>query len=140
MAVVEAPRLISIHHGYARFAPAGFATIVSLAALLQEVMSECLRLGCTRLLVDIRSLDHPPLSTTDRYDFSQAIAEFWDRSILMAMVARPEQLDPDRFGQKVAANRGVFVGAGTDEAEAIEWLLRPRSLDGPSTARVRGNR
>jgi hypothetical protein len=132
MAIIEAPKLISIQEGYARFAPVSFTSIGALVALLEQVMSECQQLGLTRLLVDLRSTDHPPLSTTDRYDLSHTTAEFWDRSILLAMVARPEQIDSERFGQRVAANRGLFVAACTEEAEAIAWLLRPRGSEGTS--------
>ena len=129
MGEVEAPYVISIEAGYARFAPRGFLTIPLLVAGLEQAMLQCQQLGQTRLLFDMRRMEHPPFSTTDRYDLSHAPAEFWDRSILLAAVARPEQLDPDRFAQKVAANRGLFVGAYVDEKEAIEWLLRPRGPD-----------
>jgi hypothetical protein len=123
--------LISIEDGYARFSPKGFVTHVSLAALLEQVMAECHEAGHNRLLVDTRALEHAPLSGVDRYEFGAAVAEFWDRSILLAMLVRPDQQDPERFGQKVAQNRGLFVETFTDEAPAKAWMKRPPELKIP---------
>ena len=97
---------------------------------LEKAMVECQRFGQTRLLVDVRALEHPPLSGVDRYEMSHATAEIWDRSILLAMLVRLDQIDPERFGQKVAENRGLFVEPFTDDAAAREWLTRPRPLKG----------
>lgn len=126
MGETEAPRLISIEEGYARFAPTGFFTHLSLVSRLELAMIECQRQGQTRLLADVRAIEHPPLSGVDRYELGHGLAEAWDRSILLAMVVRTDQLDPERFGQKVATNRGLFVQPFTDDASARDWLTRPR--------------
>jgi len=128
MEETRAPQLISVHEGYARFAPAGPGTVGSLAAVLEHVMQECQTFAQTRLLVNVRSLDFPSLSAVDRYELSETVAGFWDRSILLAMVARADQIDPERFGQKVAVNRGLFVAVFTDEVPAVEWLRSRRTV------------
>ncbi len=125
------PRLISIEEDHARFAPTGFATHQSLVGLLERAMLECQQYGQTRLLVDVRALDHPPLSAVDRFELGQAVAEIWDRSLLLAMVARSDQFDPARFAQRVAENRGLFVGAFADDQAALQWLRRPRPPKSP---------
>lgn len=40
----------------------------------------------------------------------------------LAMVARPEMIDPERFGVTFAANRGLVGGVFVSEAEAVAWL------------------
>ncbi len=49
----------------------------------------------------------------------------------LAMVARSDQFDPARFAQRVAENRGLFIGAFADDQAAREWLSRPRPPKSP---------
>jgi hypothetical protein len=50
------------------------------------------------------------------------------RMLRLAVVARPEMIDPHQFGVTVAANRGLVSNIFTAEAEAIAWLA---SRQGP---------
>ena len=118
--------LISVEDGYARFAPTGFVTHLSIVGLIERAMIECQERGQTRLLVDLRATEHAPLSGVDRYELGAALADVWDRSLLLALVVRPDQLDPERFGQRVAHNRGLFYGQFTELPLAQDWLKRPR--------------
>ncbi len=43
------------------------------------------------------------------------------------MVARPEWIDPQKFGVIVAANRGFDANVFPKEAEAIAWLNERQS-------------
>ena len=54
----------------------------------------------------------------------------WDRSILLAALVRGDQMDSERFGQKVARSLGLLFEPFTAEAAALEWLKRPRDLKG----------
>jgi hypothetical protein len=45
------------------------------------------------------------------------------RGLRLAVVARAELIDPERFGITVARNRGLSANVFTSEAEAIDWLL-----------------
>lgn len=129
MGETRSPELISIEDGYASFEPKGFVTHLSLVSRLEGAMLECQRLGQTRLLADLRGLEHPDLSGVDRYELGLGVAEIWERSIFLVMLARPDQVDPERFGQRVAANRGLFMDVFTDEAAARARLRRPRSAE-----------
>jgi len=40
------------------------------------------------------------------------------------MVARPEFIDPQRFGVIAAANAGLRADVFSSESEAVSWLLR----------------
>ncbi len=42
----------------------------------------------------------------------------------VAVVARPEQLDPKKFGETVARNRGVNALVFTNVEDAEKWLLK----------------
>ena len=48
---------------------------------------------------------------------------FTEFGIRIAMVGKPELLDPRRLGELVAQNRGVDGRVFTDLAVAEEWLL-----------------
>jgi hypothetical protein len=41
----------------------------------------------------------------------------------MAMVVRPEMMDPDKFEVTVATNRGLIGNVFDSEKEALAWLL-----------------
>lgn len=43
----------------------------------------------------------------------------------LAMIARAEMIDPQKFGVTVAANRGLVSNIFTTEAEARAWLDAP---------------
>ncbi|MDX1440414.1 MAG: hypothetical protein R3284_10985, partial [Rubricoccaceae bacterium] len=49
-------------------------------------------------------------------------AEAAHGAVRVALLARPEMLDPERFGVTVAANLGFTADAFTSEEEALAWL------------------
>ena len=79
--------------------------------------------GLCAVLVDARQVEGAP-TTMDRYNWGVHIA---NRSaaglrIWIAVVGNEGIIDPDRFGETVAFNRGAFGRAFTDFTEAIAWL------------------
>src|SRR5882672_5559653 len=71
-------------------------------------------------LVDMRGLEGL-YSFMDRY----SLAELAGRHLIgvpLGVLARAEQLDPQRLGVLVAKNRGVDVNIFTDPTEAQAWL------------------
>jgi hypothetical protein len=94
----------------------------SMVSLMAQAMAECQAAQVTKLLVDISETSQVPLTAADRFELSTALAETWDRSIRIAVVARPDQMDKDRFGELVARNRGLVVKGWTSEEEALAWL------------------
>jgi hypothetical protein len=75
------------------------------------------------LLVDTTALTG--FSPPDTFQRFLAVVEWaelaWGR-LYLAMVAREEMIDPQRFGVTVAANRGLVCNIFTTEAEARAWL------------------
>jgi hypothetical protein len=41
----------------------------------------------------------------------------------MAALARPDQIDPQRFGETVARNRGMNIRIFSELQPALSWLL-----------------
>jgi hypothetical protein len=81
------------------------------------------------LLVDTRELvgfDSP--ATFQRFLAAVNWAEAANASLRLAMVARAELIDPDKFGVIVAANRGLVSNIFPTEAEARAWLDLPPAL------------
>ena len=42
-------------------------------------------------------------------------------AVRLAMVARPEMIDPQKFGVTVAANIGLNADVSTSDEEALHW-------------------
>jgi hypothetical protein len=61
-------------------------------------------------------------SVSDRFCFVNDWCTASKCSVKMAFVARPEHIDPNKFGIMVARNRGEQAEVFTTEAEALAWL------------------
>ena len=80
-----------------------------------------------RLLIDSRSADGTPrATTTERYYFATEWANASGGTMRIAVLATPEQIDPDKIGVVVARNLGVDANIFSSEQEAIFWLLNDR--------------
>lgn len=86
-----------------------------------QMLEACERAGTKKLLFDLSRV-RVVLSLQDRYELGNRAALFARKSIKIAVLAVPGQLDPERFAAIVAKNRGVNVLVFTDEAEAEAWL------------------
>jgi hypothetical protein len=82
----------------------------------------------SKALVDCRNATGS-LSTVDRYDFATYVAELHARYALehgaalrVAYVGNEPFIDPGRFGETVAMNRGALIKVTTDMNEALAWL------------------
>ena len=82
--------------------------------------------GVNRLLVDTTGLTgFPSPSVWERFWMASEWAAVVHSAVRLAIVARAELIDPDRFGITVARNRGLFANVFSEEPAAIEWLLDP---------------
>ena len=120
---MTAPAAFDLNEGYASFRPVGPTTMEGFLLLLDQARRACQEQGLTKLLVNATRLSHRPLMTADWFQWGSGLAVLWDRNIRLAMVARTDQIDPDRFGALVAQNRGLHYGLFTNEEEALGWLL-----------------
>ncbi|MGH7585990.1 MAG: hypothetical protein ACREMH_07065 [Gemmatimonadales bacterium] len=77
----------------------------------------------TELLVDTTEwTGFPSPDTFQRFLAAVAWAEEARGRLRLAMVARPEMIDPRKFGALVATNRGLESNIFPTEAEARAWL------------------
>lgn len=95
--------------------------------LYRRLLRECVAGGRSRMLIDCRALSGE-LSTTDRYSLGKVVAEenaaamAEGAQIRVAMVGRDPLVDPHRFGEMVAINRGAAVTITYDLESACRWL------------------
>jgi hypothetical protein len=112
---------------YACFRPSGELSFHGAVGVIAEAISEAASQGIKRLLVDavnLRGFPHP--TTAERFFMSETWASK-SRGLRLAVVSRPDLIDPMRFGVMVARNRGLFANVFSSEAEAIEWLVNPHA-------------
>ncbi len=82
-----------------------------------------------KVLFDGRELTGDP-NTIERFYYGEfaakAVMSFADRGvsprIQFAYVVPAPMLDPERFGETVAVNRGMFVKAFDNLEDALRWL------------------
>jgi hypothetical protein len=90
-----------------------------------ELIAErCNRANKNKLLLDFTEAQ-VEATLAEKYilgEQSQIFARY--RVIKIAAIARPEQIDLERFGEMVARNRMVNGHVFTSAADAEEWLLQ----------------
>lgn len=87
------------------------------AAILQAC-----ELGLDKLLVDVTAINLPVPSVGARHWFMTEWARAARGRIVIAMVARPEFIDPDRFGVIAGRNHGLVSNVFESEPAALAWL------------------
>ena len=94
--------------------------------LFTELIESCFTYNRPKLLLDAINLKGF-LSTFQRYNIAlsvtNTIRKNFDKGIIQISIVGTEPLiDPDRFGETVATNRGLIVKVTTDMEEALKWL------------------
>ena len=88
-----------------------------------ELIAEhCKRAKDHKLLIDITGAEGK-LSIVEKYLAAEESRIFARYGIKVAIIEKPERIDPRRFFLQAARNRGVNVEAFTDFKSAEEWLL-----------------
>ena len=64
----------------------------------------------------------PPPTLSERFFLIEEWAHAADGTLPVALVVRPEMIDPKRFGVTVARNRGMVTDVFASETEAVAWL------------------
>lgn len=124
----DLPERFEIGEGHAIHRPEGHVSFQEALELLSQAIIYCRENGIRRLLIDTTKLTgFPPPVTAERFSMGERLARDARAAVKVAMVARPELLDPSRFGMTVARNRGLFSNAFSSESEAWKWLLDPNA-------------
>ena len=97
-----------------------FERAVEMAA---EAMRLARSLGLSDLLVNTTGFTgFPPPSIFARHTLAVKWAESAGSGLIVAMVARPELIDPEKIGVLMAQNRGATGDIFATEAAALAWL------------------
>jgi hypothetical protein len=88
-----------------------------------ELIAEsCKRANKNKLLLDLTGASTNG-HLTDKYHLGDKAEIFMHYKLIkVAVVVRPEKLDPFRFGETVARNRWVNAQVFTNSEDAEEWL------------------
>ena len=109
------------HRGLYR--PAGSVSFDQAVDLVREAIATARAKELDELLVDTTAwTGFASPDTFQRFLAAVAWAEEARGRLRLAMVARPEMIDPRKFGVLVAANRGLVSNIFPTEAEARAWL------------------
>lgn len=107
--------------GYYR--PVAQVTFEQAVDLVAAAMSHARSLGLADMLVNTTGLTgFAPPSVFARYAMSTRWAQTAGSSLRVAMVTRPELIDPQKIGVLMMQNRGGLGDVFVNESEALEWL------------------
>lgn len=93
---------------------------------IETAISTALAAGHRKLLVDARQVTGKP-RTMQRFDLGQALARYYHEQrggkvLRIAIIGHEPLIDPERFGEVVANNRGLPLRSTTDLGEALRFL------------------
>ena len=97
----------------------GFERAVELVA---GVIRKAVVQGQPHLLLDARVAPFGPPSLVERHRMARSWADAADGRLRLAVVVRPDCIDPEHFGVVAAGNFGLAAQVFEVEAEAIAWL------------------
>jgi hypothetical protein len=114
-----------VQAGLAVFRPSGEVTLGQGIELVTSAINEARQLGIRKMLIVTNGLTgFPSPSLGTRYFFVHEWAKAAQGKVSIALVARPEMIDPQKFGVTVANSAGLTTDVFTTEDEAKAWLQR----------------
>jgi hypothetical protein len=122
------PEHFETMEGYCCYRLFGHGPLEEAANKVIEVITFSREQGIRNLLIDTTHwTGHPNPTTLERFDWAEAFAMAALTKVKVAMVVRPEFMDPELFEVTVARNRGLFGNVFDSEKNALEWLLDPKA-------------
>ena len=115
---------------YELYRPHGTGTFAEWTERLLAALARAVQVGVPRLLADVRRIElRGEGSTFERLQLGERGAALGATSgITVAMLAHESFLDPERFGETVAVNRGLRTRVFTNEVAALHWLVGPNAI------------
>lgn len=105
------------------YRPVANTTFERAVELTGDAMRRAREQGCADMLANLTGFTgFPSPSTINRYAMALKWAESAGATLRVAMVVRPEVMDPDKIGVLMAQNRGVSGDIFLSEVEALRWL------------------
>jgi hypothetical protein len=112
------------HFIFVRFT--GCWKLSEFSRLLKDILRECGARKRRLLLIDLSIVKNDYISTLERYKLGVEAATLSAGVRRVSTLARPDQIDPERFGETVARNCGLDVRVFSDPKETRSWLLESR--------------
>jgi hypothetical protein len=123
---MNSPEHFEVMEDYSRYRLSGHGSLEKAAGKVLEAIAFAREQGMRKLLVDTtRWTGHGSPDTLDRYEVATAFSLATGSAVKLAMVVRPELMDPDKFEVTVARNRGMSGNVFDSEKDALAWLLDP---------------
>ena len=121
---MKAPEHFEVMPGYSCYRLSGHGPLEEAAGKAMEAIAYAREQGMTKLLIDTTKwTGHASPGTLDRYQWAAAFSEAARSAVKVAMVVRPELMDPEKFEVTVARNRWLLGDVFVSEKEALAWLL-----------------
>jgi hypothetical protein len=123
---VKAPEHFEIMDGYSCYRLSGHGPLAEAASKVIVAITFSRENGIRNLLIDTTKwTGHESPSTSERFHVAEAFTQAARSEVKLAMVVRPEMMDPEKFEVLVAKNRGLTGNVFDSEKEALAWLLAP---------------
>lgn len=118
------PEFLQLLPDRAEYRPVAHVTLAESVAMVTRAIQFARAQKKSKMLVVTSGLTGFPSPTvSDRYFFSREWAAAAHGELRIAFVARPEMIDPQKFGITVAANSGLVADVFDSEPAALNWLL-----------------
>ncbi|MGN6513923.1 MAG: hypothetical protein ACTHKZ_10200 [Lysobacteraceae bacterium] len=105
----------------------GFERAVVLVA---EAIRDAVARGLPHLLLDATVAPFDPPGLVDRHRMARHWADAADGRLRLAVVVRPDCIDPEHFGVVAAGNFGLAAQVFDAEADAVAWLRAQQDAAG----------
>jgi len=125
---MTAPEHFEIREAYSFCKLEGDGPLEDAANKVIEAITFCREQGIRNLLIDTTHwTGHPNPTTFERFSWAEAFAKAALAKVKVALVVRPEFMDPELFEVTVARNRGLFGNVFDSEKSALDWLVDPKA-------------
>src|SRR5215475_1437329 len=124
---MKTPEHFEVMGSYCRYRLSGHGPLAEAASKVMEVIVFSRENGVHKLLIDTTNwTGHASPTALERFTVAEAFTEAAAGSAMrLAMVVRPELMDPNKFEVTVARNRGLMGNVFDSEKDALAWLLDP---------------
>lgn len=121
---MKAPEHFEVVDSHCCYRLTGHGPLLEAAGRIVEVITFSRNQGVRNLLIDTTNwTGHASPDTVERFTVAEAFSEAARSSVKLAMVVRPELMDPGKFEVTVATNRGMEGNVFDCEKDALAWLL-----------------
>jgi hypothetical protein len=125
---MKAPEHFEVMEGYCCYRLSGQGSLAEAASKVIEAITFSREQRMRNLLIDTTNwTGHKSPDTSERFNVAEAFTEAARSALKLAMVVRPEMMDPGKFEVTVATNRGLNGNVFDSEKDALAWLLGPNA-------------